>query len=98
MYLSYLADQQMMQNGDQLSIDLITRTVFVNHTYVHRLDISLQNGKADNVNVPLHISIRFSDNVIVRNSRINKIWDREERDENLHPRATRNPIKAGVLR
>lgn len=58
-------------------------------------DISLKNGKHDGANVPLHLSVRFRDNIIVRNSLINQVWGAEEREQNLDAKASRMPLVAG---
>lgn len=65
--------------------------------YLHRLDINLKNGKDEDSDILLHMSIRFDDDIIVRNTRNNMIWGPEERDDNLHPFTSPNPVIPGNL-
>lgn len=61
----------------------------------NRLDIDLKSGKHD-APIPLHLSARFLENAIVRNTYCgNNEWLNEERDENLEENVDRNPLVAG---
>lgn len=61
-----------------------------------RIDINLAAGKMEGINVPLHISARFHEDTIVRNSLIDGVWGEEHREENLHELTVPNPLIAGM--
>lgn len=60
-----------------------------------RVDINFAQGKMSGCPVPLHISIRFHEDIILRNSKIEEDWGDEEREDNLHGLTTPNPIIPG---
>lgn len=62
-----------------------------------RVNFSLASGKAAPSDNALHMSVRFHEDVIVRNSRHNGQWGKEERDEHIHEFAQPNPIVAGTI-
>ncbi|XP_037037240.1 galectin-6 [Bradysia coprophila] len=65
-------------------------------TGAERLDIDLKSGKHDDAPIPLQLSVRFTENAIVRNTyRGNNEWFSEERDENRDENANPNPLVAG---
>lgn len=49
----------------------------------------------DDVDIPLQISVRFGDEIIVRNSRLSGEWGADERDENRDQFTVGNPLVAG---
>lgn len=56
----------------------------------------MKAGKHEDAPIPLHLSVRFSENSIVRNTyRGSNEWFHEEREENLDEKATSNPMVAG---
>lgn len=55
--------------------------------------INLASGKTGEFDIPLHFSVRFHNENIVRNSLIEQAWGEEEIDENLL--SSPNPIIAG---
>lgn len=57
-----------------------------------RLEISLSREK-ENIQCPLHISLRFPENLVIRNARINNNWGVEEK--NIGFNNVRNPFSAG---
>lgn len=59
------------------------------------LDISLKAGNVDDADIPLHLSVRFDEDAIVRNTRLSGAWGDEERDENRHPFTVACPLVAG---
>lgn len=59
------------------------------------ININLSTGKTSPANVALHISVRFHEDVILRNSRLDGAWGEEEREDNLHEYAQPNPLIAG---
>lgn len=59
------------------------------------VNLNLSTGKGSIADIPLHISVRFHEDVILRNSRIEGNWGREEREDNLHEFAQPNPLIAG---
>lgn len=61
-----------------------------------RIDINLTQGKMGGCPVPLHLSIRFHEDIILRNTKIEEDWGDEERDDNLHGLTTPNPIIPGL--
>lgn len=61
----------------------------------HSLDINLKSGKSENSHIILHLSCRFYEDVIVRNSWTPNGWDVEEREQNLNEFTMPNPIVAG---
>lgn len=62
-----------------------------------KVNLSLSTGKVSLANVALHISVRFHDDVIVRNSKLDGQWGNEEREDNLHESAQPNPLIAGKI-
>ncbi|XP_058442756.1 32 kDa beta-galactoside-binding lectin [Malaya genurostris] len=62
-----------------------------------RIDINFLSGKSDEADNILHISIRFLEDIIVRNSKIGGSWGYEERAESLNELTAPNPITAGEL-
>lgn len=65
---------------------------------LNRLEIDLKTGKHEDAPIPLHISVRFSESSIVRNTyRGNNEWFCEERLEHLDQNAISNPIVAGCI-
>lgn len=64
----------------------------------YRLDLNLRSGKNEEENIILHFSVRFHENVIIRNSRQNGEWGIEEREENLYEQKddNLNPIVSGM--
>lgn len=62
---------------------------------MRRLDISLKAGNVDDADIPLHLSVRFDEDAIVRNTRLAGAWGDEERDENRHPFTVACPLVAG---
>lgn len=65
---------------------------------VRRLDLNLRNGRRKEDNIVLNLSVRFHEQVICRNSRIDGVWGDEERTENLYERKedNLNPIVSGT--
>lgn len=61
-----------------------------------RVDINFAQGKINGCPVPLHISIRFHEDIILRNSKIEEDWGDEEREDNLHGLTAPNPIIPGI--
>lgn len=60
------------------------------------MDIDLKSGKHDDAPIPLQLSVRFSENAIVRNTyRGNNEWLSEEREENRDENVDPNPLVAG---
>jgi Galactoside-binding lectin len=64
-----------------------------------RLDINLSSGNGacnEPGDIQFHLSIRFKESAIVRNSHTRCVgWGAEERQENLVPHCTANPINRG---
>lgn len=60
-----------------------------------RVNINFQSGKSDEADIILHLSIRFHDDIIVRNSKLGGSWGGEERDENLNELTAPNPTTPG---
>lgn len=60
-----------------------------------RLQINLRVSKEEVSNIGLHISVRFREDAIIRNSRISNIWGHEECEENLNESTIQNPIIPG---
>ncbi|GAB0099225.1 Galectin [Sergentomyia squamirostris] len=61
-----------------------------------KVDINLSSGKSEEAPVPLTLSVRFHENIIVRNTSYEDgSWGEEERDDNLDPFAVPNPLIAG---
>uniref|UniRef100_A0A1L8DQD9 Galectin n=1 Tax=Nyssomyia neivai TaxID=330878 RepID=A0A1L8DQD9_9DIPT len=61
-----------------------------------RVDINLTSGKNEEASVPLTLSVRFHENVIVRNtSHEDGSWGVEEREDNLDSYTVPNPLIAG---
>lgn len=61
------------------------------------VNFNLSTGKASGANIALHISVRYHEDVIVRNTRIEGSWGDEEREDNLHEFAQPNPLIAGEI-
>jgi hypothetical protein len=61
------------------------------------VSVNLTGGKADQANKILHLSVRFYEDIIVRNSKYEDTWGAEERDEGLDEFAVQNPLVAGKL-
>lgn len=61
-----------------------------------RIDINFAQGKMSGCPVPLHLSIRFHEDIILRNSKIEEDWGDEEREDNLHGLTAPNPIIPGM--
>lgn len=63
-----------------------------------KLDINFKNGKHQSASIPLHISVQFHDQIIIRNSMKEDLsWNTEERTENLDPNTSGNPLSAGSI-
>lgn len=62
---------------------------------IDSLDINLKSGKSENAHVVLHLSCRFYEDIIVRNSWTPNGWEREEREENLSEFTIPNPVVSG---
>ncbi|XP_055617698.1 32 kDa beta-galactoside-binding lectin lec-3 [Toxorhynchites rutilus septentrionalis] len=62
-----------------------------------RIDINFLTGKTDEADNVLHLSVRFDEDVVVRNSRISGKWGAEERGENLNELTAPNPITIGEI-
>lgn len=62
---------------------------------MRRLDINLKSGNIESADVALHLSVRFDEDTIVRNSQLNGVWGKEERDENRSQFTVANPLVAG---
>jgi Galactoside-binding lectin len=60
------------------------------------LAVNLAAGKTEQANQVLHLSVRFYEDIIVRNSQYDNEWGHEERDENLDEFAVHNPLVAGI--
>lgn len=56
-------------------------------------EIDLMSAKFDHPNIPLHLSVQFHSETVMRNSLINNEWGDEEIEENLM--ASPNPIVSG---
>lgn len=68
-------------------------------SFTHRLDINLKSGKHEEATIPLHISVRFDEDIIIRNSYLgNGNWSGEEREDNIHDYSLNNPLIAGTIR
>lgn len=61
----------------------------------YRLNLELKTGKHYGADVPLSLSVRFNEDIVVRRMCQNGIWSDEERDENLHSYALNNPLIPG---
>lgn len=61
----------------------------------NRLQINLRVSKEEICNIGLHLSVRFDEDIIVRNTRINENYGEEEREEHLDEKTERNPIVPG---
>lgn len=59
-------------------------------------EVNFRNSKDEEAQIALHLSVRFDEDIIVRNTRIDGAWGPEEREENLHPFTTPNPIVPGT--
>jgi Galactoside-binding lectin len=57
------------------------------------LIINLASGKVGEIDIPLHFSVRFHSENIIRNSLIEQTWGDEESEENLF--SSPNPIMSG---
>lgn len=62
----------------------------------YSFEVNFRNSKDEDAEIPLHLSVRFDQDIIVRNTRINGAWGHEEREDNLHPFTTPNPIVPGT--
>ncbi|XP_059612519.1 32 kDa beta-galactoside-binding lectin lec-3 [Phlebotomus argentipes] len=61
-----------------------------------RLNINLASGKGEEAPVPLTLSVRFHEDMIVRNtSHDDGSWGHEEREDNLDPFTVPNPMIPG---
>uniref|UniRef100_A0A1B0CFH5 Galectin n=1 Tax=Lutzomyia longipalpis TaxID=7200 RepID=A0A1B0CFH5_LUTLO len=61
-----------------------------------RVDINLTSGKGEGAPIPLTISVRFHEDIIVRNtSHEDGSWGVEEREDNLDTYTVPNPLLAG---
>lgn len=60
-----------------------------------RLDINFKTDKTNAALIPLHLSVRFEDEIIVRNTKCAYGWGPEERDRHLSDEAMPNPIVLG---
>lgn len=61
----------------------------------HRVDINLKSGKDEDANIPLQLSVRFHDDIIVRNTCTDAEWGLEEREANVQSFTAPNPIIPG---
>lgn len=61
-----------------------------------RIDINFAQGKMTGCPVPLHLSIRFHEDIILRNTKVEEDWGSEEREDNLHELTAPNPIIPGL--
>lgn len=59
------------------------------------INFNLSSGKASPSNIALHVSVRFHEDVVVRNSREDGDWGEEEREDHLDQFAPPNPLVAG---
>lgn len=59
------------------------------------INFNLSSGKASPSNIALHFSVRFHEDVIVRNTREDGEWGKEEREDHLDQFAPPNPLVAG---
>lgn len=66
---------------------------------VSSLDVRFQSGKHDGNSVPLHISVRFDDDIIIR-SYHDEFGEEsgEEREENLDEFTVPNPLLPGAYK
>lgn len=55
--------------------------------------VNLASGRSDDADIPLHVSVHFHSETILRNSLIDQAWGDEEVDESLM--TSTNPIVAG---
>ncbi|XP_053681766.1 32 kDa beta-galactoside-binding lectin lec-3-like [Sabethes cyaneus] len=62
-----------------------------------RIDINFLSGKSDEADNILHLSVRFLEDIIVRNTKLSNSWGHEEREDSLNELTAPNPIKAGEL-
>lgn len=59
------------------------------------VNVNLTTGKKYDSDIALTLSVRFHEDAIVRNSKIDGSWLEEEREDNLHEFAQPNPLIAG---
>ncbi|XP_055523921.1 32 kDa beta-galactoside-binding lectin lec-3-like isoform X2 [Wyeomyia smithii] len=62
-----------------------------------RRDINFLSGKSDEADNILHMSIRFLEDIIVRNTKLSNSWGPEERNDGLSELTAPNPVRAGEL-
>lgn len=62
---------------------------------IDSLDINLKSGKSENAHIILHMSCRFYEDIIIRNSWTPSGWEVEEREQNLNEFTIPNPVVAG---
>lgn len=63
------------------------------------MEICLKNGKHEDAKIPLHLLVRFDDNIVARNSyEGDGVWTGEEGLQNLPPTTETNPVIAGKLK
>lgn len=60
-----------------------------------RFNVNLAGGKSGEADLPLHLSVRFHSESIVRNSLLGGEWGHEENEENLAGFGASNPIVPG---
>lgn len=60
-----------------------------------RTQINLRANKEAISNIGLHLSIRFDEEIIIRNTLINNEWGEEERSEHLYESTSPNPLVPG---
>lgn len=71
---------------------IIIKLIFI----LLRLDINLKSGKHEESATPFHLSVRFHEDIIVRNTKNEEgEWGEEEREENLNELTVPNPILPG---
>uniref|UniRef100_A0A1Q3FNQ5 Galectin n=1 Tax=Culex tarsalis TaxID=7177 RepID=A0A1Q3FNQ5_CULTA len=62
-----------------------------------RVNINFLSGKSDDAENIFHFSIRFHDDIIIRNSKVGGSWGSEEREDNLNELTAPNPVSPGEI-
>lgn len=83
------------QHQQITAFDSTTKTPFCSLLYFTRLDLNLMCGRKATDNVALRISMRFRDELVVRNTRELEEWGEGEISQNLMHANVKNPIVAG---
>lgn len=60
-----------------------------------RLDVNFKTDKTEAALIPLHLSVRLEDEIVVRNTKSSYGWGPEERGRHLNDETEPNPIVFG---